>query len=197
MSNISTQYGFDWKTLWNHPQNAPLKSLRKDPNILLPGDVVFIPDKQHKQISVPTNAKQTFKVKDVPAKLRVRLLKKNAPRIDANYVLNVDGTLFQGRTDRDGWIETPIAPNAKQAKLTLPDTNEEYPLLLGHLDPIDQPSGVQSRLRSLGYLGRDVTGQMDAATAAAVTAFQKDRNLPQTGRSDSQTQKALKAAYGS
>jgi hypothetical protein len=197
ISSISQQHGFDWQALWSHPQNSALRNSRKDPNVLFPDDVVFIPDKQIKQVSASVDATHSFKLKNVPSKLRVRLLKNNVPRSNVKYVLNVDGIVTEGQTDGDGWVEAPIAPDARQGKLTLPDTNEDYPLLLGYLDPIDQVSGMQSRLRSLGYFGGAVSGNMDDATAAALASFQKAKNLAVTGKPDSQTLNALKAAYGS
>ena len=34
----------DWKKLYNHPKNAPLRKLRPDPNKIEPKDVVFVPE---------------------------------------------------------------------------------------------------------------------------------------------------------
>jgi N-acetylmuramoyl-L-alanine amidase len=45
-TRIAFRNGFFWKTVWEHPENSELKSKRKDPNILLPGDTVFIPERR-------------------------------------------------------------------------------------------------------------------------------------------------------
>ncbi|HEY6945459.1 MAG TPA: LysM domain-containing protein, partial [Candidatus Acidoferrum sp.] len=56
LSQIAKKYGFpDYKIVWDHPENADLKKLRKNPNILFPGDQVFIPDKEEKEESGPTD----------------------------------------------------------------------------------------------------------------------------------------------
>ena len=74
ISSIAFRNGFDWITLWNEPANAELKERRKDPNLLFPGDVVHIPDLRLKEVDRPTDQCHSFKVKNVPAKLRLRLL---------------------------------------------------------------------------------------------------------------------------
>ena len=46
--SIAEENGFQWKTIWNHAANSKLKADRGDPNVLFPGDVVFVPDKRLK-----------------------------------------------------------------------------------------------------------------------------------------------------
>ena len=54
LSSIAAKAGFTVDALWNLPENAQLKSTRKDPNVLYPGDVVFVPDPRPKLISKST-----------------------------------------------------------------------------------------------------------------------------------------------
>jgi hypothetical protein len=45
LSKIARNYGFsDYRTIWEHPKNAALKQARQNPNVLFPGDRLFIPD---------------------------------------------------------------------------------------------------------------------------------------------------------
>jgi len=74
LSSIAAQAGFTVDTLWNLPQNAQLKQLRKDPNVLYPNDVVFIPDKRLKEIPSATEKRHPFVKKGSAAKLKIRLL---------------------------------------------------------------------------------------------------------------------------
>src|SRR3979490_2695044 len=61
VSRIAKQFGFaDYRTIWDHPNNAALKDLRKNPNVLAPGDQLFIPDKQLRKESRPTGATHRF-----------------------------------------------------------------------------------------------------------------------------------------
>jgi len=75
LSSIAAKYGLFWEKIWNHPKNARLKEQRKDPNILYPGDVVFVPEKEVKEESGATEQRHQFKKKGAPAKLRLRLMK--------------------------------------------------------------------------------------------------------------------------
>jgi hypothetical protein len=46
ISALAFLFGFlDYRAIWNHPENAALKDERQNPNVLYPGDRVFIPDK--------------------------------------------------------------------------------------------------------------------------------------------------------
>jgi len=75
ISSIAFNHGFFWETLWAHGKNSSLKQKRKDPNILRPGDLVHVPDLTSKEESCATDKRHTFKVKGVPAKLQLRLMR--------------------------------------------------------------------------------------------------------------------------
>jgi Putative peptidoglycan binding domain len=190
ISSISAESGFLPDTIWNHAKNFALKQKRKDPNVLFPGDIVFIPEKEIKEIASATDQQHKFQLKSAPAKLRLRLLRDNKPRANEKYQLTIEGRLFEGTTDGDGWIEQAIPPSAQDGTLRLPDAGEEYDLHLGCMDPIDEVSGVMARLQSLGFTG-------DGEMPRALGAFQKNKKLPVTGNLDQATKDALKAAYGS
>ncbi len=45
ISRITEQYRFfDYHTIWDHANNSALKQKRQNPNVLLPGDQLFIPE---------------------------------------------------------------------------------------------------------------------------------------------------------
>jgi hypothetical protein len=81
LSSIAFAHGLFWDTVWNHPDNGELKKLRKDPNVLLAGDVVFIPDRQPKEVAVATGKQHNFVVRSNPTKLLLRIMesKPDAP----------------------------------------------------------------------------------------------------------------------
>jgi hypothetical protein len=61
LSMIAARYGFfSWKTLYDHPKNVELRKQREQPDLVLPGDQVFVPDKETKRIDVPTEAPARF-----------------------------------------------------------------------------------------------------------------------------------------
>ena len=195
ISSIAFEQGFIPDTIWNHPSNSQLKSLRKDPNILYPGDTVYIPDKEVKWEPRPTDAKHEFKKLGVPAMLRLQVFDGEKPRANQSYILVIDGKTLTGTTDGDGKLEQPIAPNAKGGKLTIGDDKCEYPLQLGRIDPIDQLSGVQARLNNLGYDCGSPDGNMSDRTRNALTDFQHRFQLPETGEADAETLNKLKILH--
>jgi N-acetylmuramoyl-L-alanine amidase len=132
----------------------------------------------------------------------MRLLNNDdEPRSGVSYILEIDGNLIRGKADEDGVIECSIPPNAREGRLTIEENQqqEEYQLKLGHLDPIDEISGVQSRLNNLGfYRSRtDAEGEMGSDTAAALRHFQRKRGLPVTGELDDDTRRELENSHGS
>src|SRR5437868_6079112 len=48
LEKIAHARGFDPDACWNDPKNKDLKDLRKDPNILCAGDVLYVPEPKKK-----------------------------------------------------------------------------------------------------------------------------------------------------
>src|SRR5690349_12704101 len=119
--SIAFEKGFFPDTLWNHADNKNLKNLRKDPHVLLPGDIVSIPDKRLKEISKPAESRHRFRRKGVPKQMRVQLAEGTNPLKNTQCKVNVAGREFEATSDGDGWLKIPIPPNASSAKIKLPD----------------------------------------------------------------------------
>lgn len=195
MSSIADQYGFFWQTLWNHERNAELKERRRDPNVLMAGDRVFIPDVRAKEESGETTRVHTFRLKGVPVKLNIQLMDINGQfRANVRYTLTVDGRRTTGVSGDDGMVSMVIPPRAKKGQLSL-ETGEEYELDLGYMNPVEYASGVQARLKNLGYYKGDISGTLDEETRKAIRRFQRDKNLPETGEADQATRDALLAEH--
>jgi len=178
---LAEKYGFrDSKTIWDHPSNAALKAKRKNPNILFPGDVVVIPDKNPKVESIATTRAHYFRIKTEVLKLKLRLLDiHRTPRVNVACELEVDGAGSSETTDGEGKLTKPIARSAKAGKLTTPDL--EAALLIGHLDPLEEQSGQIGRLNNLGYDAGDPQ-EFDAMRfRSAVEEFQCDYGLTVDG----------------
>jgi len=190
ISSIAFEHGFFANTIWDHPNNAQLKEKRQDPNVLMPGDLVFVPDLRLKELSEPTNQVHKFKCKNTPKILRIQIVRLGIPVGNMEYKVNIDGLEKEGKTDGEGWLKQPIAPNAKRAKLVL-DDDSEYDLKLGYLDPIDETTGIQGRLRSLGYYEGSLNGQFNDETKDALKVFQRSNELEVTGESDGETKALL------
>ncbi len=189
--SISFANGFFADTIWEHPNNAELKKERKDPNVLMPGDVVFVPDKRLKEVSEPTNQVHKFKCKNTPKMFRIQIVRLGIPVKDMEYKIDIDGVEKEDKTDGQGWIKpAAILPNAKVAKLELAD-GSKYEFNLGHLDPIDEVTGIQGRLYGLSYYDGAINGQFDDKTKEALKIFQRSNKLEVTGEADEKTKNLL------
>jgi hypothetical protein len=200
ISSIAYEHGFFGETLWKHGGNASLKSKRKDPNVLMEGDVVHIPDKAEKLENGATEQKHRFRRKGVPAKLAVQFTFDGKARANVPFTLMIDDVSKDGKTDGDGWIRQPIPPNAREAKVLLKPKKsepEEYVLQLGHLDPVDTISGQKARLENLGFFQGEVLPEPTSDYTAAIKGFQKVHGLNETGVADNDTQQKLKQEHQS
>jgi hypothetical protein len=186
VASIAARYGMaSWKQLWDHPDNAGLKKLGRHPNILAPGDEIVVPDPPRRWESRPTEKRHRFVTPLASAKLRVVVRDyKGQPLADRRFVVEVGDQRLEGKTDADGLLQASIPAVAKSARLRVwchdpddPEPSIDRLLSLGDLDPVESVSGVQARLRNLGYRCH-VTGQLDDATIAAAQAFRDARGLP-------------------
>lgn len=198
ISSIAFEHGFFPETIWNHENNAELKKKRQDPNVLMPGDVVFVPDKRLKVVSEPTNQVHKFSYKAGSAKLNLKLLMDDEPLANEPFVLDIEGNLFEGTVDNEGRIRVPVIPNAENGKLTVGTAPHqiEYVLDLGWLDPIEQISGVKKRLHNLGYEVGIMDQRVSNELRDAILEFEFDHNLEQTGQVTDQLRARLKEVYG-
>ena len=200
VSSISYDYGFFPDTLWSDSANKKLRDKRKNPNVLLQGDVVIIPDKRTKDISCDTEQTHRFRRKGVPENLKVIIEDEHdEPRRNQPYVLTIDGINFRGSTNEKGYLEQIIPPNAKEGRLIIGEgpEAEEYLLNLGFLDSIDEITGIQQRLINLGFGPLVINGQIDNATIDAIETFQSKNKIDVTGKPDETTKKKLLDIHGS
>jgi hypothetical protein len=205
LSSIATAEGFrDWHTIYNDPANADFRTLRPNPNLLFPGDIIVIPDKTPSSLGASTGQPATFTVKSNRVLLRLRLADTAAP----NYRLSVDGKVTTGTVDSSGIVEADLSPSATDGTLTTwPDGFDSpedagdaavtWSLQIGSLDPATEISGVQARLANLGYAPGGIDGIDGPRTQSAVKAFQADNPpLVVDGICGPKTRAVLIDAYG-
>jgi len=198
-SSIAFKHGFFWETIWNHPNNDSFREQHQHRNVLYQGDVVFIPEREEKQVQAATDQLHRFKRKGVPEMLRIRLLDENdEPRADIPYVLQIEGSSVSGATDSDGLVEHSIPADARRGRLFVGESREEvYPLYFGHMDPANEVSGLQARLKNLGIYFGEMNGEMNEETIEAIREFQRRKELEQTGDFNEDTRSQLDALHHS
>jgi N-acetylmuramoyl-L-alanine amidase len=207
LSKIARQYGFsDYRTIWDHAENTALKQKRQNPNVLFPGDRLYIPDAALKEVAGATTQRHHFQVQRSP--LRLRLVLKDLyeePIAHATCELRVENQAYALTTDGQGRLEQPIPTTAGRAFLVIKDPQTPLqdvviPLKIGHLDPVEEISGQEARLTNLGYIAEPLEGksqeEQEALWRSAVEEFQCDHGLEVDGKCGPQTQATLKQVHG-
>jgi hypothetical protein len=204
VSKIAAEKGFsDYKTIWDHGQNAALKSKRQTSNILLPGDKLFIPDKEARTEVRTTDAKHEFVLSGKPLKLRVVVHDmEDKPVSGKPCDLKVTGSpdVTPLSTDGSGMVEREINKDAAAGTLKLKDAglpiDLDLTLQIGHLDPVDAITGQKARLNNLGYDAGEVNEEVTLRFKSAVEEFQCDQKITVDGDCGKGTQDKLKKAHG-
>ena len=198
--SIAKANGFWWSTVWNHPNNSQLKSLRKSPEVLQEGDEVYVPKAEPKKESKPNEAVHKFILKGEQAKFKIRLLMTDQPRANEDYTLIIDGDIKTGKTDGNGMIETDIPNDARGGVLKLQNGKELIPISIGRLDPRDSPDGVRQRLKSLGFEDKpdpdpDPNQPDDGMPHGALKEFQTKYKMTASGKLDGPTKAKLQELH--
>jgi hypothetical protein len=203
LAGVAAENGFlDYTIVWDHPDNAALRQQRGNPNVLLPGDRVYIPDKTQGPENGNTSQRHKFVVDYKQLRLRLHLEDSyEKPVANALCAVTLDDRTIQIVTDENGKLELPISPETKRCTLRIsgsqtPFADETMAVNLGHLDPEDSLSGQLSRLNNLGYFP-GVSGNSDAPEfVSAVQEFQCDQGLIIDGKLGPVTQAKLKQVHG-
>jgi hypothetical protein len=81
-----------------------------------------------------------------------------------------------------GRLEHEIPPDVSDAMLTIkapqtPFEGTRIPIKIGYLDPVEEVSGQQARLRNFGYFWGEVDGLVSDNSESAIEEFQCDVGL--------------------
>jgi N-acetylmuramoyl-L-alanine amidase len=136
LSKIARRYGFkSYQAIYDHPDNAELKRLRPDPNLIFPGDKIVIPpEPELKLVPCATGSRHTFEVKLRKKHLKVVVRDPNGSLLrNEPFRLEVPGEVIEGKTDGDGMLDQVIPDDAARATLTV--RNHRWDLFIGDLTP--------------------------------------------------------------
>jgi Putative peptidoglycan binding domain/LysM domain len=210
LSRIAKQYGFtDYRTIWEHGKNAELRKKRENPNVIFPGDRLFIPERELKEEPRPTDRRHRFQVRGRSLKLRLVLQDlARKPISGVGCELRVEAEADRLVTDGQGMIQRDIPPEAEHTTLLVQTPGEvarmwplPLPVKVGHLDPADEVSGQKGRLNNLGYFAGPLDGASEQENKelflSAIEEFQCDHDLVVDGKCGPRTQAKLKEVHGS
>lgn len=197
ISAFAREYGFSWEKIWNHDRNKELRDRRGHPNVLYPGDRVYIPEPDQKFESRPSDERHRFR-KLGALEIRIAVVDiYHKPLADVEYFFVVEGKEGEHKaTNEEGIAETRIASPSSDVMLHLPWG--EFPLELGYLDPARTVKGLQQRLRNFGIDPGPIDGILGPKTARAIREFQEieaDGGLSPTGQPDEKTIRRLRELH--
>jgi hypothetical protein len=199
LSRLAFTKGFDADEVWDAPENAEIKAARPNPDILCPGDILYVPEPKPDPLPLNVGGESTY-MGDVPTvTVRIILVEGGTPL--ANELFAVDGLPdpLSGTTTEDGCVmfEAPIT--LREASIVLPNRNLSYPVMIGHLDPSDERSGTAMWLAHLGCYGwfPELEGDFDPDQhKLAIATFQSTIGRDSTGEYDDDTRDALFDKHG-
>ncbi len=142
---LAYKFGFDADAVWNDPANDALRKVRPKPNILLPGDQLYIPDRVDKKpVTLVTGELNTFVSPDPPTVTITHQFVGNDVSAYATkaYLVREIEQLTGLQTDADGVVKFEAPVTLDTATVVFTDTGESWALAIGNLDPIDTPVGV-------------------------------------------------------
>ncbi len=204
MTTIAFRYGFkDYHAIYDHPDNAELKQNRPNPNVLAPGDVVVVPDREMRTLSLAVDSEHRVKVHR--PKKELRIVFKNAegePLKSEPYTFQA-GTHdpVEGTTDGSGTLKEPVPIGTTRALVTI--QGRTLRLSLGALAPLkatpdEGANGVRARLRNLGYnAGQASRSGIDRTTRTAIAIFQHDEGGTVDGALTDELRTQLSDQHGS
>ncbi len=156
LSSIAKGFGLPgWESIYNFGPNDNFRRLRPDPNVILSGDHLLVPDRTLREDAADTDQRHQFELAAFLVSLRLILLDEDLqPLPGTPYRLRVGNSVFEGQTNSDGLMEHSIPPDAERAFLSVKVKREQgqtgysWDLLLGMLDPVTTTTGLQARLNN-------------------------------------------------
>jgi N-acetylmuramoyl-L-alanine amidase len=206
LSRIARQYGFSSaQVLYDHPENQNFRQLRTNPDIIYPGDKVFIPEKTPTSFKVKTNKKTTFTVKREKEILRTRIKledESDDSLASQKAILAIADQQIESQIAADGFVEWKLPKKIARhgvIRLFLDEEDKvthEIKIDLGSLDPVTESSGVQARLNALGFYCGEVDNKIKEKSEQAIKKFQTAKQLTVDGIAGPITQAELENQYG-
>jgi N-acetylmuramoyl-L-alanine amidase len=204
LSAIAARHGYsDYKAIYEDAANEAFRKKRPNPHVLFPGDELVLPERPVQSLEVATGAVHRFRV-NRPRRTRTLQLKLQDSAGEAlgdmPWRLELGGELepLAGTSDAAGMLTAELPAHLTEVMLYLGRLGRR--LQLGALNPLRDTAdggitGVQARLRNLGYATGPVDGACGPRTQAAIRAFQRDRGLAETGELDDGLLSALERQH--
>jgi|HubBroStandDraft_2_1064218.scaffolds.fasta_scaffold40481_3 hypothetical protein len=156
---LAYSLGFDADSVWNDPTNSDLRTLRSNPAILFPGDLVQVPTAPPSPpATLVTGSANNFTSSPPTVTLTQTFAAADGtPYASMAFTVQELPDLTGQTTDGNGTATLEVPVTLDTATLTFTDTGEVWVLQLGQMDPINTLSGIFKRLQNLNYVPASTT----------------------------------------
>ena len=122
MRGLCARIGADPDEVWNADENSELRQRRDDPNVLAPGDVIYLPEpvEQPLPLQLYTSNSYTAHVPTIPVHLRLR--QGGEPVADEPFEVEGTTPLIDGTTDGDSILEFELPATRREAVVHMTST---------------------------------------------------------------------------
>ncbi|WP_242395906.1 peptidoglycan-binding protein [Anaeromyxobacter oryzisoli] len=192
---IAAREGVPLDVLWNHEKNRAVRE-RGHPDLVYPGDSVFVPFPEEKWAQGQTGGEIAAKLNVPPVPLRLRIHVNGVPTEGVTCTPSF-APEEPKKTEKGGKLELALRPGVGKftmhVELPPPKKKEgeegdpppllapkrELTFLVGHL--VNDVALLQARLTNLGFHCGAIDGQLGKRTRGALRRFQKAFGLERNG----------------
>ena len=193
---LAHRYDFDADEIWNSPENKPLRDQGRNPEMLCTCDVLYFPEPKPKWFPLTMGSTNTFVSTAPTAKVNVKFAERGTPYSNEPYEIK-GADLPAGSLDGDGALSIDVPVSVQSLIVRFPKRSQEYTICLGHLDPVEERSGIVQRLQNLGYLPANGSAIVsDGDLDLALRRFQRATGIDETGKVDDKTKSSLVDGHG-
>jgi len=208
MSKIAFEHGFkDYHALYE-AQSAAFKKKRPNPEILLEGDEVTLPEKIDDKHAADDKKTQKYIQDTTLPELRIHIKAFGKPLASKDFTVLIESDPYTkakpykgtGTTDAKGIAKFNVDPRVTTVVLSFKDPPLECKLLVGSLHPVDEPGGVEQRLGDLGYFcptppAGEPKNEGEKADVRHPQAGQEERRGPLSGGREAQSRRQRRRAH--
>jgi hypothetical protein len=204
LAKLAARYSFDATEVWDDPANKDLRDNGRTPELLCPGDVLFVPAEPPPHLPLVVGGANRFSAKaQASVTVSVVFHRDGAPIAGEAFRAKGVGYEQEGKSDGDGLVKLDVTTLDELIEVSFERLGLRYSVRVGHLDPANEPSGQHQRLANLGYLppscafddNTDTLFTPEFLRKAALFDFQRAQGLTATAEVDDATVAALERAH--
>ena len=191
LAKLAYLHGFEAMAVWQHDKNAELRQ-RRDPGVLNPGDVLYIPTSGQPGLAVQRGDAHRYQAAIPMLEMQLVFTDDRAPLADEPCeVLGCVGSPLETKLDANGVLKLQISVLTSSVEVYFPRAQIRHVLGVGAMDPADTVMGELKRLQNLGYLDDEMLAHYPRAQLLALA---RDRFTTQQSAADDYHEQLKKMA---